>query len=257
MVENARGVYMDYTTTGAVMDGVALLLLIIFAVGGLRKGFVKTFFGVFGTIISLVLAVLLCASVAKFTEDKFGFVTTISNWVRGLLSNIFGEELMNMPLESATEENLTAAGVSGFIVKILLSIDTSAVEGSTPIRDVLAPVFGFYISAGICAIGLFIIFKIILFIVGEIFRKLHELPVIGAVDGLLGFIFGLVQGAIIVEIIISLIGIIPIGAVQNLNTEIPGTILTKFLNDINIYSIIVSALFRVNFEEIINAVNGG
>lgn len=253
MVENARGVYMDYTTTGAVMDGVALLLLIIFAVGGLRKGFVKTFFGVFGTIISLVLAVLLCASVAKFTEDKFGFVTTISNWVRGLLSNIFGEELMNTPLEDVHPEDLT----SGIIVKILASIDTSAIDGSTPLRDVLAPVFGFYISAGICAIGLFIIFKIILFIVGEIFRKLHEIPVIGAVDGLLGFIFGLLQGAIIVEIIISLIGIIPIGAVQSLNEEIPGTILTKFLNDINIYSIVVSMFFKVNLEEIINAVNGG
>ncbi len=244
---------MDYTTTGAVMDGVALLLLIIFAVGGLRKGFVKTFFGVFGTIISLVLAVLLCASVAKFTEDKFGFVTTISNWVRGLLSNIFGEELMNTPLEDVHPEDLT----SGIIVKILASIDTSAIDGSTPLRDVLAPVFGFYISAGICAIGLFIIFKIILFIVGEIFRKLHEIPVIGAVDGLLGFIFGLLQGAIIVEIIISLIGIIPIGAVQSLNEEIPGTILTKFLNDINIYSIVVSMFFKVNLEEIINAVNGG
>ncbi len=248
---------MDYTTTGAIMDGAALLLLIIFAVGGLRKGFVKTFFGVFGTIISLVLAALLCASVAKFVESKFGLVTTISNWVSGTLSNIFGEELMNMPLEYATEENLTEAGVSGFIVKILLSIDTSTVDGSTPLKDVLAPVFGFYISAGICAIGLFIIFKIILFIIGEIFRKLHELPVIGAVDGLLGFAFGLVQGAIIVEIIISIIGIIPIDAVQSLSAEIPGTILTKFLSDINIYNIIVKALSKVKLEEIINAVNGG
>ena len=257
MVENVRGVCMDYTTTGAIMDGAALLLLIIFAVGGLRKGFVKTFFGVFGTIISLVLAALLCASVAKFVESKFGLVTTISNWVSGTLSNIFGEELMNMPLEYATEENLTEAGVSGFILKILLSIDTSAVDGSTPLKDVLAPVFGFYISAGICAIGLFIIFKIILFIIGEIFRKLHELPVIGAVDGLLGFAFGLVQGAIIVEIIISIIGIIPIDAVQSLSAEIPGTILTKFLSDINIYNIIVKALSKVKLEEIINAVNGG
>lgn len=246
---------MGYTTTiSAVMDGVALLLLIIFAVKGAKKGFVKTFFGVFGTIISLILAALLCAAVAKVLESKFGLVTTISGWVSGKLDGIFGAEAMSIPLSEATEEHLSAAGVSGFLIKIILSIDTSTIEGDPVLREVLSSVFGFYITAGICAIGLFIIFKLILFIIGSIFQRLHDMPVIGSVDKLLGFALGIIQGAIVIEIIVSLIGIIPIDAVQNLSVEIPNTILTSFLNDINIYHIIIRAISNVNWDEIIGAV---
>ena len=258
MIENAIGEIMGYTTTiSAVMDGVALLLLIIFAVGGAKKGFVKTFFGVFGTIISLILAALLCAAVAKVLESKFGLVGTISGWVSGKLDGIFGAEAMSIPLSEATEEHLSEAGVSGFLIKIILSIKEGAtVEGDPALRDVIAPVFGFYITAGICAIGLFIIFKLIFVILGSIFQKLHDLPVIGSVDKLLGFALGIIQGAIVIEIIILLIGIIPIEQVQNLSAEIPNTILTAFLNDVNIYRMIVNAISNVKWDEIINGISG-
>ena len=93
-------------------------------------------------------------------------------------------------------------------------------------------------------------------ILGSIFQKLHDLPVIGSVDKLLGFALGIIQGAIIIEIIILLIGIIPIEQVQNLSAEIPNTILTAFLNDVNIYRMIVNAISNVKWDEIINGISG-
>ncbi len=249
---------MHYSVTGAIIDAIALIIIIIYAVFGAKRGFVKTFFIVFGSLLSLIFAALLCSSVAQFTENKFGFISTVSDGVSGSLVKIFGEEIMSLPLSSATDGNLAQAGVSGFILKTILSLkDNSSVPPETMIKDVISPVFGYYIVAVICAIALYIVFRIIFFLVGELFKKMHAFKVIGALDGSLGFLMGTIQGVIVIEIILSILGYIPLGFIQNINAEISSnTVLTAFLSNINIYNLILKALSKVNVEKIISAVSG-
>jgi len=248
---------MKYTLTGAIIDAIALIIIIIYAVFGAKRGFVKTFFMVFGSLLSLIFAALLCTYVAQFTETKFGFISTISDGVSGTLTKIFGEDIMSLPLSEATDGNLAEAGVSGFIIKTILSLrDNSSVPPDTMLKDVISPVFGFYITAVICAIALYIIFRVIFFLVGEIFKKMHVIKVVGALDGGLGLVMGIIQGVIVIELIISVMGVIPLSFIQSLNAEISNTVLTAFLNNINVYNLILRALSKVNVEQIIADLTG-
>ena len=73
------------TTGGAIVDIVALILFVGFAINGAKKGFIKSLISTFGSIISLFVAILLCSSVANFLENQFGFATQIGSWLNALV----------------------------------------------------------------------------------------------------------------------------------------------------------------------------
>ena len=70
----------------AIIDVVALSVIVVLSIMGLKNGFVKTFVKVFGTIISLLLAVMLCSKGALFFENQFGLITSITEKVSGLVT---------------------------------------------------------------------------------------------------------------------------------------------------------------------------
>ena len=63
--------------THIIIDIVTVALLLIFAIVGTVRGFAKTFISSFGTILSLIFAVLLCSLVATFLEQSFGLFSAI------------------------------------------------------------------------------------------------------------------------------------------------------------------------------------
>lgn len=239
-------------TTSAIIDGVALIIILIFFVIGAKKGFTKTFFSVFGGFISLLLAVLLCSSVASFLQNRFGTVTSVSGWLEGVLRNIFGETLMDTTLAEATEENLGVAGIAGWMLKIVLSIkDTAEVPMDVTLNQVISPVFAYYLVAILCTIGLYIIFKIIFFLIGEIVGKFHKITPVRVLDKTLGAIFGLIRGIIIIDLWLLIIKVIPIGFFQTIVTEIQNTTIVKFLESFNLFGYITEALINSNLIQMI------
>lgn len=55
-----------------VADIVCALILLIFAAGGAKKGFVKCFFGLISTLVALILAITLASTVAGWLPSLFG-----------------------------------------------------------------------------------------------------------------------------------------------------------------------------------------
>ena len=225
---------------GAWIELGVVLLLLIYACIGLKRGFVKSFFSAFGTIFAFLLAVLLASKVTVFLEDKFGAVTSISSKLAGLLSNKFGAELMDVPIKDATENALNGAGIDKWIISLILSAksDTS-ISGTTTINQVLSPAIGYYIILILSVIGLFIVFKIIFFLIGEIVKKLYKIKMIALLDRLLGFIVGLVSGTITLEFIIMITGIIPIGFIQNFNVLLIKSVVAGTIHNINLFGLIM------------------
>ncbi len=232
------------TNYGAIIDVVALVIVFGFALVGLKKGFVKSLISTFGTVLSLLFAVLLCTRVADVLESKFSFVSKLSNSIANFLDRLVGEDIMNTPLSHASDDIFGSAGIGGIIASVILSVknDTS-IPLNTSIRDVLAPTFSYYVIIAISVVILYILFKIALFLIGEIIkRNLYKINSVAKTDKLLGFIFGLISGIVYIEFFILIISILPLGFCQNLYVQIHATTFTAFIEKINLYSKLINML---------------
>lgn len=235
-----------------IIDLVALAIICAFIIIGACKGFVKTFFTVFGGFLSLLFAALLCTAVAKTLENHFGLVTSVAKSFSGGLTRIFGETLMNTPLSAATDGTLTEAGVAGWIINLVSRIQgISDLPPETTLSDVICPIFAYYAVAIVGAIVLYILFRLIFFMIGEIVRKLHTFTAIRVTDNVLGALLGIIRGVIAVQAILMLIKIIPISFCQELITAIPSTFLVKLLDGGNLFELIINAFLSTNITDII------
>ncbi len=227
----------------AIVDLVALGLIVLFCVWGLIRGFVKVFISIFGRILSLLLAVLLCSSMAVFLSETFGLTNTIASWLMGVVSNIFGDELANTTLLEATESSLNNFSISSWLVKIILEAKNSGdIAQTTTLNQIISPALAHYIVLVISAVILYIIFRIIFFIVGEIVSKLHKIKLIGSVDKSLGAVLGLIWGIISVQVIVFVINVIPLGFFQEISVAIDQSAVTSFISSINLFGFIISSI---------------
>ena len=231
------------TNLSATVDIVALIFVGVFALWGLIRGFTKTFFSAFGTMLSLLFAVLLCSTVANFLQEKFALVTTISESVSVALSDAFGAELMNATLRDVSAGYLENAGLNGLLVELVLSMQTE-LPLDTTLNMIICPTVSYYIVLIISVIALFIIFKIIFFLIGEIVKKLYKNRTIATFDKFFGFALGLLHGIISLELIIMAISVIPVPILQDVYSAIQTSTFANFIEDINLFNLIINAVIK-------------
>lgn len=235
---------------GAILDGAGIFVICAFIIIGARKGFVKTFFTVFGGFFSLLFAVLLCGSVAKTLESHFGLITTFSAKINGSLTGIFGDQIMNTPLSESG--SVSDRGIAGWILDLAKKLGgTGEIEGTTTLGEIICPVFAYYMVAILGAIVLYIVFRLIFFVIGEIVHKLHAFTAIRVTDNVLGAVLGVLRGVIIVQGLLMIIKFIPLSFCQQIIAEIPSTFLIRILYEGNIFEQIINALLNSNLTDFI------
>ena len=240
-----------------IVDVVAVVVLIVFAIIGYKNGFVKTFFSAFGTILALLLAVLLASTVASFLSNKFNLVDTIGGWLSGVLNGIFGEKVMNTTLGNATTELLSEYNIAGFLIDIILSskADTT-IPLDTTLSQIIIPTFSYYVLLILCVIALFIIFKIVFYLLSALAKSLHKFMIFGLVDKILGLALNLISGAISLQLAMMVIGIIPLPIFNDINVAIHSSFICSFISYINLYNLIINVINRVNIVNIIKSTIG-
>ena len=245
------------STGSIVVDVVAVVVILGCALMDLKRGFVKTFLSLFGTILSLLLAVLLASKVAVFLQDRFGLVSSISQGLKGPLISIFGQDAMNIPIGLVDENALATNGVAGWIAQIIMASKADGtISLDTTVGDVLAPTFAHYVAMAIAIVALFIVFKLIFFVIGKIIRNLHSIKPIAIVDKSLGFLLGIISAVVSLEIVATIISLIPIGFVQTLNGYIKESYILGFIQNLNIFSIILQNISYTDILVSIKSVIG-
>ena len=243
------------TNSGAIVDLIALLVIIGFALLGLKKGFTKTFVSMFGTLFSLLFAVLLCKSTVSFLESKYQMVTSVSNWTSGLVSRLFGGDITTLTLGQASEELLRSTSLSSWLIGLILSVKAQGtVDPTVTLDTIISPVLGYYIVLILALIVLYILFKVLFFLIGEIVKRAYNIKVIGILDTVLGVVIGIVHGIIILQLAIMVIHVIPMAFFQNLSLQIDNSVFASFINKVNVYRIIIKAMSSLNLTEIISSI---
>lgn len=240
---------------------VAIGIIALFAIVGTVVGFAKTFIKTFGTIFAIILAIVLCSKVATLFENWFGMISFFSGKMSALVDNIFGTEVTSLTLSEVAADNtlITSSNrVSVLFANIILRVIDSGAPETATVGSVLAETFGYYVSIIICAVAIFIIVKIIFWIIGKIIGKLHKFKPFGVVDRLLGFALGLIQGLLWVQILSAVIGFIPIGFFQEVSGYISESGFITFVNKVNVIGWIKSAFSEVNVADFVkNALSKG
>ena len=231
-----------YSISGAITDALALLVVIMITIQGAKKGFVKSLLSTFGTVLSFLFAVLLCSTVTGFLEGKFSCVTNVSKWVNGILGKVFGETLLNTKITEVSQEGLASNGLGSWLISAVLSINAESEYIGKTIGEIISPVFAYYIVCALSLLGLFVLFKIIFFIIGDISSLLNGVKVVGPANTLLGGVFGFIKSVIIVDLLVILLGALPFGFIQGLMQKIDGSYIVAFFDKFNVLGLIFNSL---------------
>ena len=224
-----------------IVDLVVVILIALFAIIGLMKGFIRSLVSTFGTFFAILFAVLVCGAVVTFLETKYQAVTFFGNSISGWVNNLLGTSA-DKTVAEVTEASFIESGVSGWIAKLILQLKgTEGLDPALTVSQVACSMFGYYISATISIIGLFIIFKILIFIISDLLLKHVVVGALKTVDKVLGFVVGIVSGVIVVQSVLTLIGGIPLDFFVQINGYVSESSFTKFLMSFNVVQAILDS----------------
>lgn len=177
------------------IDLAVLLILILSVLFGFKKGFLKTVTGLAAMVISLILAMTLYPFAAEMIMKTPIYDTVFENTAAVIhvpdeeTSRIsdFGTGKLNLPRD--------------FTNNLEKNIDTASQNVSNTIADTVA-------SAAVKIVSMLCVFllaRLLLMIVTAAAGLIKKLPVIGWSDSLLGALFGLFRGLLILYILLAFV----------------------------------------------------
>ncbi len=229
-----------------IADIILILLLLLFAGMGMKKGFMKTMLSFAGIILSLIIAVFLTNSFAGMLEGT-GIHDFIIKSSSGMLDGVGGFMATEIPSYEVLYEALSAS-MPDFIAKMLADSAAALIGTSAnmTIAELLTPTLASFFLHIASFFILFVGSFIITLIVKAIVSAITSLPIISTVDKLLGFVLGLVKGILFISAVMLLLSFMGnIGFVETINTYIMDSFLASYMYNNNILLIIVDFVINL------------
>lgn len=240
------------------LTAIVILILAGFAYRGLKKGFIYTVFSIASVILALIISSICTPIVSNALCENEKLVSYIAEKV-GDVMPIESQEKSDTKNKKQNENEKNGTEKESDIIKNLPipeKIKTSLIKNNTPesYKNIMAKSFSDYINRYIAvlilnAVSFFVIFiliRIILWIITVLLNLISRLPVINEINKTVGLAFGLLQGIILIWI-----GFIVL-------TAFSGTAIgQEFYECIN-GSMLLSALYNNNIlmQLIMNIING-
>ena len=206
-----------------LMDIIVLAIFALSIFSCYKKGLVKSLFGMFRIIIALFIAISLAAPVGDFLRGSEAFYNIVYSGVSALVSQ---EESTGTYISEIDNQN--GAGNLADLIQNFSANGTDLRAQAETIRQIDIPssiIYGILshetahriISEYITNLVINIVSVVLIFITALLVLKvlagildaIASLPLINIMNKLGGVLIGFVQGAVIVWIIITVIGILP------------------------------------------------
>ncbi|MBQ3226215.1 MAG: CvpA family protein [Clostridia bacterium] len=163
-------------------DIILIAVIVLFVWLGIRKGFVKTVFGLCSIVISIALALSLHPMVSDMLEQS-----PVNGFVH--------EQVLGMLPEGEVTENLALPGF----------LQDSVSEAEAQTKDAIASGIASVALKIISMILVFILVQLILWILSLTLNLITKLPVIHGFNKLLGGVVGAVSGILVVYLVLGLL----------------------------------------------------
>ena len=230
-----------------VIDIVAVLLVVILVLIGLKKGFSKQLFGLIGGTAVILGASYLAPTVGQWISPVLSSTIRkpIASWVAGIAADaettVF-TEVLNWADEVIRNESmpiaLTAMGLPSLVSGLLGGALGGIFEkvGLAALETALPEVLTTWALTAIAFIVLMLLFSVVLALLKKAFKGLTRITAFGMLDKILGMIFGMLKGYVIISAVLALFLIIPPGflGMSAVNDQITRSTLVLFLYENNI-----------------------
>ena len=176
-----------------IADIIVILILAICIFFGVKRGLTGVIVKLLSIVISLVLSLILFKPVSAIIINH----TDIYNNLTSTIENSLNSK------ETSTEPSI-----------ILDSINEQVETVKENTNNVIAKSIAEVIINLIVIVVLFIIINIIMFFLKFIFGAIASLPIIKQLDKLGGFIYGLIEGLLIIYIVLAILSFVHVQELQ-------------------------------------------
>ncbi len=234
-------------------------IILLFAVVGLLKGFMKTLLSFAGVVLALIAAVLLTKPVvAALGGSKIE--TIIAEKVLTVLSGMGDLMTTEIPsyevLVEVLQQSLPASVAQSLAESVSEMFGSSA---NQTLAQLLTPGLTNIFMNILVFIVLFVVLIIVFAVLKSIAKAFKHIKLIDIVDKILGFILGAIMGVAFVYLLMLILTLLT--GVESINTLVD-MILSSSLGSIMYNNNLISILFRqlldtgtINSEEIINTLH--
>lgn len=205
-----------------ILTWVAIAIILVYALNGLRRGLVRTVFATFTTVIAIAVAINISPYISRSLQKTALFDMMSEN----IEASLFGE-LDEEPLKVADQTELIQNLPLPVSVRdSLLENNNAAVYdafGITAFKAYVANYLACLIMNALSFILVFLVSAILLRVIAACLDIISYLPVLHSLNKLGGFIFGTVNGFVILWIVCIAVTVFS-------GTE-PGTYIYSQIND--------------------------
>jgi uncharacterized membrane protein required for colicin V production len=194
--------------SGIVLDLILVILLIIFALVGFYRGFFKELISLGGLFGSLFIAYYLYKPFVDVLNSLFGWGVNISNFVMNQVGQIAPAFATN---SGGTVEELqdiitnSGGGVAYEVVLKELVKKADFANGPMTVATAVGNVVAGFVMVIISFVILFLLLRIVVFILNKIFSAIPRKSAIGVVNKWLGLGIGTIKGALSLSMLLVLV----------------------------------------------------
>lgn len=190
-----------------IADLIAILIIVFSVLIGAKRGFVKSIFSFGSLIISLLLALTLYPIVTDCLEGS-----VVDDFVHKSVYNLFDAQSSN---ENAIEKNDANSSLPESLKSL---INKTITDAATTTKEVMAETVA---SLALKILGILIVFvlsKLLLWILSLLFDLVSKLPVICTLNKLMGGAIGAFYGILILYVLLALMAFF--STTQSLNKPV-------------------------------------
>ncbi len=229
---------MQFST---VIDIALVVALLVFAIVGLCKGFIKQLVGLLSTIAALVVAYFFCDDVANLLM-KSSIGTSLAESVK----NLFGESWnIDLPI-SELAEFINQQNLPSFISNAI----TKAVEQLGEIEtvnfaEIAGGIITKYIFVAISYLVIGAVAKLVFFLVEKLLAFIIRKSPLKIIDRILGLILCLIKGLLIVWLVLLLLSVLSVvPSLEGLKAALEESVVAKFLSEVNPFTWLVGLVLN-------------
>lgn len=169
-----------------------IVFLVIMAIVGWNRGFAKMIISLFASLIAILLVSVTSPLVMNVIRDHTKWEASISEKISdGILKEWKTDEDVEEKLAALPLPDKLRTGISDFIRENMS-------EGK---KAALCDYMAHFILSAVTNVVLFILFLILLRLLGKSLRFLKKVPVLSQINGLLGALLGVGEGLIFISLL--------------------------------------------------------
>lgn len=197
-----------------ITDIIIVAVIVLFAIIGVKRGIAKTILNLAGLVLTAISAYYLSSFLSQFIYDSFLKQTVITN-IQQIIEQNGIDYALNNCLEAVPQwingilsffAGIFGVSLDEFESQLIIPSDISS-STSQVVESAVAPV----VTSVLSIIFVIVLFIMIFIIVKKLIRLasgVFNIPVIKQINQLLGGIFGLAEGLLVVFIAVNIFDIV-------------------------------------------------